>query len=222
LGLQTSTAFVAGYTAGACHQKVDTGFWKNEMFQNNLERHFDLIKMKSALGAERRLHPLTHLQKLEIMPVQNTWMQIRAAYEGSREPVHKIARRYRVGLKTIYKRIELEGWRTRNINARTTNNLATLARLRRMVVTEVDLVEKDLSGSEGLLPLADRERLTKVMAGVIKLMEGIADLEQRFNKISEDMHADTEQSNLDDDAMRESIAQRIDRMRKQHGTQGDN
>lgn len=142
------------------------------------------------------------------------WAQVRAAYEENAEPVLKVAERFSITGTSLYKRIELEGWNMRRRRKPARQNKATLVRLWRIVTREIDLLEQDMRTDSSILPLAERGRLMKAMTGLLKLMAAIADLEQRFKKISEQVDGEAKTSSGDDDAMRESIAQRIDGLRE--------
>lgn len=151
------------------------------------------------------------------------WLNIRAAYEGGELSVTSILKHYNISSKTLYKRAEAEAWQTRRVRTPKKANLATLTRLRSIVSSEIEQLEHDIVFTQEVLPLADRERVTKVMAGLIKLLEGIADLEGRLEAVAGQSVIKNSSTGPDEDTLRKRLAERIaglrDRTRNDAGSE---
>ena len=137
------------------------------------------------------------------------WTGIREAYEERRLKVTEIARKFGVAQATIYRRIDEEDWERRHAGATWTKRRAMLRRLGKLVSRELTALEESAQAADEEASLADRERLAKVAAGLVKLMESIAALEAELERTRQAARASAERTGDDDDTLRHRIAQRI-------------
>lgn len=137
------------------------------------------------------------------------WTGIREAYEERRLKVTEIARKFGVAQATIYRRIDEEDWERRHAGATWTKRRAMLRRLGKLVSRELTALEQSAQAVDEEASLTDRERLAKVAAGLVKLMESIAALEAELERTRQAARASAERTGDDDDTLRHRIAQRI-------------
>lgn len=143
------------------------------------------------------------------------WAAIREAYEGRELKVTEIARAFKVSAPTIYRRIEEEDWHRRHNGSQGSKRRSMLRRLGNLVSRELTVLEESAQTGVEDLSLVDRERLAKVAAGLVKLMESIAALEAELNRAAEARRAargERGTRNIDDDTRRQNLAERIHRL----------
>jgi hypothetical protein len=146
---------------------------------------------------------------------KHDWDGIRAAYESGLGTVAGIANEFSVSAASIYKRIEREGWRTRHSRGKLRDRKAMLKRLDGLVTREMDALEEIAASTDGKASLAERERLAKVAAGLIKLTETISVLERELNKTARAVGGLDEDKEEDDNALRQGLAKRISELCRQ-------
>ena len=143
------------------------------------------------------------------------WAAIRETYEGRKLKVTEIAAAFGVSAPTIYRRIEDEDWQRRHNGRQDAKRRGMLRRLGNLVSRELTVLEESAQAGVEDLSLTDRERLAKVAAGLVKLMESIAALEAELNRAAEARRAargERGTRNIDDDTRRQSLAERIHRL----------
>lgn len=140
------------------------------------------------------------------------WAAIREAYEGRELKVTEIARTYGVSPPTIYRRIEDQEWQRRHAGRSDVKRRTLLRRLGNLVSSELSVLEESAQAGPQDRSLADRERLAKVAAGLVKLMESIAALEAELERARLAARKSRERPDQDDDTRRQSLAERIHRL----------
>ncbi len=121
----------------------------------------------------------------------------------------EIARKFGVNQATIYRRIDEEDWERRHSGGARARRRATLRRLGKLVSRELEALEDAAQTAGQAASLADRERLAKVAAGLVKLMESITALETELERTKQSARNSTGHSDGDDDELRQRIARRI-------------
>jgi hypothetical protein len=144
----------------------------------------------------------------EVAPAPD-WTVIRKAYEGRKLKVTEIAVKFAVAPATIYRRIDEENWERRHAGSSRAKRRTMLRRLGKLVSRELEALEETAQAAGQGASLADRERLAKVAAGLVKLMESIAGLEAELERTRQAARTSREIGSGDDDALRQRIAQRI-------------
>lgn len=137
------------------------------------------------------------------------WAAIRDAYEDRKLKVSEIARTFGVSQQSIYRRIDGQDWERRHAGAAIAKRRAAIRRLSRLVSRELTALEAAANAAGPDAPLADRERLAKVAAGLVKLMESITALEAELERTRQAARNAGERSGEDDDTLRQRIAERI-------------
>lgn len=140
---------------------------------------------------------------------KHDWDGIRAAYESGLGTVAGIAKEFHVSAASIYKRIEREGWRTRHSRGAVRDRKAMLKRLDGLVTREMDALEELAASADGKASLAERERLAKAAAGLIKLTETISVLERELSKTAQMCDDPGENKEEDENSLRQGLAERI-------------
>jgi len=137
------------------------------------------------------------------------WAAIREAYEDRKLKVTEIAAQFGVAPATIYRRIDDEDWERRHAGGLRAKRRAMVRRLGKLVSRELTALEESAQATGQDASLADRERLAKVAAGLVKLMESITALEAELERTKQATRTSNDRSGVDDDTLRRRIAQRI-------------
>jgi hypothetical protein len=157
------------------------------------------------------------------------WPAVKRAYEGKTCTVAHICEHFAIHPSLLYARVERDRWEMRRPVYRHRENQRTVERMRRMVRREIGSLSAELDAAPGALPLAERERLARVLTSLARLLDKIADIEgklfaARAETPAEAAAASAQAAGADDDTRRESIAERIDalraRFREEHGAGG--
>ena len=84
-----------------------------------------------------------------------------------------------------------------------------LKRLDGLVAREMDALEELAASADGKASLAERERLAKAAAGLIKLTETISVLERELSKTAQMCGDPGEHKEEDENSLRQGLAERI-------------
>jgi AcrR family transcriptional regulator len=144
------------------------------------------------------------------------WDAIRAAYEGGCGTVAEIAARFAITPPTIYRRIESQGWRTRRARPAGVERGAMLKRLGALVSRELVRLEEATAQQQEPASLSEADRLAKVAAGLVKLLEQISGLERELEQMAQLTSRRGDNKDINDDALRERLAKRIAELCRQH------
>lgn len=139
------------------------------------------------------------------------WAAVRADYETGNASVASLCRKWRLHRGQLYRRIASESWTMRRPREEVTTLVLT-HRLRRLAERELASLELARDAQDSPASPADSERAAKALAGLVKVIENIAALEQRLAQAA--APAGNGHAAIDDDALRAELARRLEKMRR--------
>ena len=164
-------------------------------------------------------------QEMELTTLSDDLQKLRVAYELGDEPVQQVCRRFVITSSKLYRIIRSQGWqKRRDKNKYETGEIAevlpeaqlapleTLVKLRRIARQYVSDLEGELSkpsaGNAIASSSSDRERSVRSLRTLLKIIEEIVELENRFTPV-----ADEDSRKEIDIKQRQDLARRIKALR---------
>jgi hypothetical protein len=167
-----------------------------------------------------------------------TWADIRRAYEETTEAVRLIAVRYGVARSTVHDRALRENWRPRKTGVRRISQPAAaavsmalvpdfelepftprppdtaeerLARFYRIIDRLLEKMERNVSNAADLSP-QDQERHARAVASTLSSMERVTELAGDLLPATASTEGDAGHANAEAERMRREIAERLERL----------
>jgi len=159
-------------------------------------------------------------QEMELTTLSDDLQKLRVAYELGDEPVQQVCDRFVITKPKLYRIIRSQGWRKRRDRNKSETDeptkvlpeaqsapLETLVKLRKIARQYVSDLEGELSkfSSENTTASSsDRERSVRSLRTLLKIIEEIVELENRFTPV-----ADEDNRKEFDIKQRQDLARRI-------------
>jgi hypothetical protein len=169
-----------------------------------------------------------------------TWLEIRRAYEETTEAVRLIAVRYGVARSTVHDRALREGWAPRRVGVRRVapppaaapavsivpetaleaepftprppdSPEERLARFYRIIDRLLEKMERNVSNAADLSP-QDQERHARAVASTLSSMERVTEIAGDLLPGAAKTDGDASHANAEAERMRREIAERLDRL----------